>query len=63
MPTIILTIFLLVALVVTALYAFGLLYHWIRFGWLYPWVWVAMPVYLVGCGFFILLMLGAMAVS
>jgi hypothetical protein len=61
MPIGIPLLFLAASLIITALYAGGLLYHWLRFGYMYPWVYVAMPVYLGGTGFFILLMLGALA--
>ena len=59
----ILYVFLAFAFLFTAAYAIGLLYHWIRFGWLYPWVWVALPLY--GTGVFVLfsVMLGALALS
>lgn len=36
------------ALIASLLFVLALLYHWIRFGLMYPFVWVAMPVYLVG---------------
>ena len=59
----ILYVFLAFALLFTAAYAIGLLYHWIRFGWLYPWVWVAIPIY--GGGVFVLfsVMFGALALT
>lgn len=40
--------FFAVVLVVTAGFAFGLLYHWLRFGFMYPLVWIAMPIYIIG---------------
>jgi hypothetical protein len=40
--------FFWLGMVTVFLYGFSLLYHWIRFGYMYPLVWVAMPVYLVG---------------
>lgn len=40
--------FFAVALVGTAGFAFALVYHWLRFGSMYPLVWLAMPVYLIG---------------
>ena len=59
----VLVLFLLAALVITGFYVAGLLLHWFKFGYMYPWVWVAMPIYLVGIAFFILLMLGALAIA
>lgn len=43
-------------IVVTIWYVFAELYHWLRFGWMYPLVWIAMPIYLVG----VLVLVGAM---
>lgn len=40
--------FFAVALIVTAGFVFSLVYHWLRFGLMYPLVWIAMPIYLVG---------------
>lgn len=48
-----------VAFLITAYYAFALLYHWLRFGFMYPLVWVMMPIYLVGTGFLLLTSLAA----
>ncbi len=52
----ILWIFFWFAFVVTAGYAFSLFFHWLRFGYMYPLSFVAMPVYGVG----VLLFIGAM---
>jgi hypothetical protein len=43
-------------LIVTLWYVFAELYHWIRYGWMYPLVWIAMPIYLVG----VVVLIGAM---
>ena len=56
-------LFLLAALVITGFYVAGLMFHWFKFGYMYPWVFVAMPIYLGGVAFFILLMLGSLAVA
>lgn len=42
-------------------YGFSLLYHWIRFGSMYPLVWVALPVYAVGTVIFIGAMIAGIA--
>ncbi len=44
------------ALVAVFLYGFSLLYHWIRFGYIYPLFWIALPIYVVGT----LILIGAM---
>jgi len=41
-------LFFALALVLTAGFAFGLIYHWLRFGFMYPLVWIAMPIYIIG---------------
>ncbi|MES2014502.1 MAG: hypothetical protein V4437_01665 [Patescibacteria group bacterium] len=48
--------FFTVALLVTLYFVFAELYHWIRFGFMYPLVWLAMPVYLIG----IVILIGGM---
>jgi hypothetical protein len=50
-------------LILTLWYVFAELYHWLRFGWMYPWVWIAMPVYLVGVFVFIGAMLAAIGAA
>lgn len=60
-PTVFLWLFFWIAIVVTAGYAFALLYHWIRWGYMYPLVWIMMPVYLVGVVVLIGAMLGGIA--
>jgi len=45
--------FFWLGLVVTFFYAFSLIYHWLRFGNMYPLVWIAMPIYAVGTVIFI----------
>ncbi|MDO8523953.1 MAG: hypothetical protein Q7R74_01855 [bacterium] len=52
----ILWFFFLIVFLVTAYYVFAELYHWIRYGYMYPIVWLALPIYLVG----VVLLLGAM---
>ncbi len=49
-----------VAFLITAAYAFALLYHWLRYGFMYPMVWLALPIYLVGTGFLLLISLAAL---
>ncbi|PIR85437.1 hypothetical protein COU15_00680 [Candidatus Kaiserbacteria bacterium CG10_big_fil_rev_8_21_14_0_10_45_20] len=48
-------------LVITAGYAFALVYHWLRYGHMYPAVWVALPVYAIGVFLFIGAMLGGIS--
>lgn len=55
-PALILWLFFWIVFVMTAGYVFGLLYHWIRYGRMYPLALALMPVYLVG----ILIFIGAM---
>lgn len=50
----------LAALLITGYYVFALLYHWLRYGFMYPAVWVALPIYLIGTGFFLLLAIAAL---
>jgi hypothetical protein len=52
----ILWLFFWFAFIVTAGFAFSLFYHWLRFGYMYPLSFIAMPVYGVG----VLLFIGAM---
>lgn len=49
------------AMVVAFGYAFALLYHWIRYGHIYPAVWIALPVYAIGSLLFIGAMLAGIA--
>lgn len=60
-PSIILWVFFWFAIVVTVLFAIGLLYHWIRYNYMYPLVWIALPIYLVGVLVFIGAMLGGIS--
>lgn len=55
--------FFWLGLVATFLYGFALLYHWIRFGHMYPLVWVMLPIYLVGAVVFIGAMLAGISAS
>lgn len=55
------TLVLLFVALVVAYYAFALLYHWIRFGFLYPMVFVALPIWAIGSGVLLMLTLAAYA--
>lgn len=55
-PALILWPFFWLALVAVAGYGFSLLYHWIRYGYIYPLVWIALPIYIVGT----VILIGAM---
>ena len=48
--------FFWLALIAVFFYGFSLLYHWIRFGAIYPLVWIALPIYVVGT----IILIGAM---
>lgn len=52
----ILWVFFWFAFIVTVGFAFGLLYHWIRYGFMYPLSFIAIPVYSIG----VLVFIGAM---
>jgi hypothetical protein len=52
----ILWIFFWFGFLITAAFAFGLLYHWLRYGYMYPLAILAIPVYSIG----VLVLLGAM---
>ena len=58
--TVLLWIFFTIGALITAYFVFALLYHWLRFGHMYPWVWVALPVYAIGTAVLFLAMLGAL---
>jgi hypothetical protein len=45
-----------IILLMTAYYVFAELYHWLRWGYMYPLVWIALPVYFIG----VLVLIGAM---
>lgn len=53
------TIALGAALVVVAYFVFALLFHWFKYGATLPLVWLALPIYLVGNGFILLIALAA----
>lgn len=55
-PSIILWIFFYAALLLTLGIGFGLLYHWFRYGYMYPFVYIMMPIWAVGT----LILIGAM---
>ncbi len=55
-PALLLWPFFWLALIVTVGYTFAELYHWLRYGKMYPLVWIAMPIYLIG----IVVLIGAM---
>lgn len=48
--------FFWLAIVAVFFYGFSLLYHWIKFGSIYPLVWIALPIYVVGT----IILIGAM---
>jgi len=48
--------FFWLALVAVFFYGFSLVYHWVRFGTMYPLVWIALPVYVIGT----VILIGAM---
>ena len=50
-----------VVMLISAYYVFALLFHWFKYGATLPLVWLAMPIYLVGVGFFSLIALAALA--
>lgn len=52
----ILWVFFWFAFLVTAGFAFGLIFHWLRYGFMYPLAFVALPVYSIGT----LVLVGAM---
>ena len=52
----ILWFFFIVVLLITAYYVFAELYHWIRYSYMYPLVWLALPIYAVG----VVVLIGAM---
>jgi hypothetical protein len=52
----ILWLFFGIVFIITAYYVFAELYHWFRYGYMYPIVWAAMPVYLIG----VVVLIGAM---
>lgn len=45
--------------VITIGYVLALLFHWIRYGATLPLVWLAMPIYLGGAGFLLLIVFTA----
>jgi hypothetical protein len=53
------TLILGVVILITAYYVFALLFHWVKYGATLPLVWLAMPIYLVGVGFLLLIALAA----
>jgi hypothetical protein len=61
-PSIVLWLFFVVALIITVYYVFAELYHWLRYNAMYPLVWIAIPVYLVGTGALIVGMLLGIAI-
>lgn len=50
-------------MIVSLWYVFAQLYHWLRFGWMYPLVWVALPLYLAGVFVLVGAMLSAIGVT
>jgi hypothetical protein len=53
------TVILVGALLITAYYVFALIYHWVRYGATMPFVWIALPIYLVGVGLLLTIALAA----
>ena len=47
------------ALLTVAYYLFALLFHWFKYGATLPLVWLALPMYLVGNGFILIITLAA----
>ncbi len=60
-PSIVLWFFFWLSLIFVAYHVISLLFHWIRFGKLYPLVVIATPVYLAGTLIFIGAMLAGIA--
>jgi len=54
--TVILWPFFWLGIVAVFFYGFSLVYHWVRFGSMYPLVWVVLPLYAVGT----VILIGAM---
>lgn len=54
--SVVLWVFFAIVFLITAYYVFAELYHWLRYGYMYPLVWLALPIYLIG----IAVLLGAM---
>lgn len=55
------TAILILALLVVGYYAFALLYHWLRYGFIYPMVFLALPVW--GIGTVLILLISLVAYS
>jgi len=55
--------FFWLGIVAVFFYGFSLVYHWVRFGTLYPLVWIALPLYAVGTIIFIGAMLTGIATA
>lgn len=55
--------FLFLGLIIVVFYGFSLLYHWLRYGSMYPLVWIALPVYVVGTIVFIGAMITGLAAA
>ena len=60
-PDLLLWAFFYLGLAAVVIYGFSLIYHWVRFGYLYPLVWLAIPVYVIGTIVFIGAMLSGIA--
>lgn len=50
---------LILALLVVGYYAFALLYHWLRYGVLYPMAFVALPIWAIGTVLILMISLAA----
>lgn len=55
------TLILGVVLIFSAYYALSLIFHWMKYGFTLPLVWLVMPIYLAGSAFLILLVFSAYA--
>ncbi|MBI3574015.1 hypothetical protein HY090_03110 [Candidatus Kaiserbacteria bacterium] len=53
---VVLWFFFAIVFLITVYFVFAELYHWLRWGYMYPLVWLALPVYLIG----VVVFLGAM---
>lgn len=62
-PTVLLWPFFWLGIVAVFFYGFSLFYHWLRFGNLYPLVWFALPVYVIGTLIFIGAMLAGIGAA
>lgn len=62
-PSVVLWIFFAVVMIMTLYYVFAEIYHWLRYGYMYPLVWIALPIYLIGIVVLVGAMLSGIALS